>query len=233
MRPFFESAAMNDDGITLKSELHGNIDAQFDHLNKIGHALHELSPAFSDFVRDIKVQQLVKHLGYISPLLVQTMFLRKAAILGTAVPPHRDNTFLLSGTAVLGLWWALEEANTSNGCLWVLPGSHLRSEVEKRPRFVRTVDSQSNINRTVMLGQTLDKDVNQLDAYVPLEAHVGDLVLIHGDLLHQSLPNVSEKSRCALSLHLVDSAAPNYEWSAENWLQRGEVDGGSPPFRSF
>ena len=58
-----------------------------------------------------------------------------------------------------------------------------------------------------------------LPAQVPLPVKVGDLVLIHGQLDHLSLPNRSDKSRHTFQLHLVEGAAAGVEWSPKNWLQ--------------
>ncbi|MCH1922758.1 phytanoyl-CoA dioxygenase family protein, partial [Shewanella sp. A3A] len=57
-----------------------------------------------------------------------------------------------------------------------------------------------------------------LKEFVPLEVKSGDLVVIHGDLVHQSFENLSLVSRHALSLHVIDTEG--CEWSKQNWLQR-------------
>lgn len=42
--------------------------------------------------------------------------------------PHQDNSFLYTQpTTCTGLWLALEDATTINGCLWAIPGSHKRT----------------------------------------------------------------------------------------------------------
>ncbi len=50
--------------------------------------------------------------------------------------PHQDSTFLCTDPpSVVGLWWALEDATKTNGCLWTLPGAHTKGVAR---RFIRT-----------------------------------------------------------------------------------------------
>ena len=47
---------------------------------------------------------------------------------------------------------------------------------------------------------------------------IGDLVLIHGSVLHKSGRNTSTKTRYAYTFHMVDSP-PHAEYDEKNWLQ--------------
>lgn len=51
--------------------------------------------------------------------------------------------------------------------------------------------------------------------FVPIEVKAGSLVVIHGDLIHQSFENQSSKSRHAYSIHVVDTEG--CKWTQENW----------------
>ena len=64
------------------------------------------------------------------------------------------------------------------------------------------------------------------DAYVPLEAAAGTMVVLHGLLPHRSGANTSPRSRHAYSVHVVERSAT---YPAENWLQRSPSD----PARGF
>ena len=45
--------------------------------------------------------------------------------IGGEVVPHQDSTFIYTEPlSCVGLWWALEDADKSNGCLWALPEEH-------------------------------------------------------------------------------------------------------------
>ena len=48
--------------------------------------------------------------------------------------------------------------------------------------------------------------------------HSGDLVLIHGSVLHKSERNTSTRTRYAYTFHMVESP-PHAEYDAKNWLQ--------------
>jgi len=91
-------------------------------LNKVGHALHELVPAFRDYAHSAKVQRLVGALGLRAPDLVQSMYIFKQPRIGAPVTPHQDSCFLKTEPlSCVGLWLALEPANESNGTSTLAP----------------------------------------------------------------------------------------------------------------
>lgn len=186
-------------------------------INKIGHALHDLDRVFCAFSYSDNVQQIAEGFGLCSdPLVVQSMYIFKQPFIGGSVQPHRDATFIISEPdTCLGLWWALEDSTMTNGCLWAVPGSH-KDGVRKR--FVLNRQART----TEFVGE---EDVfYRQDAYKPLPMRKGDLVVLHGALMHMSLENSSPHSRHAYSIHLVDS-----KYSDESWLQRPV----EMPFRSL
>ncbi len=114
-----------------------------------------------------------------------------------------------------GLWFALEDATTENGCLWALPG---RQRDRLRARFRRGADG--------LALETLDPTPWPVAEAVPLQARRGSLIVLHGVLPHLSGPNRSPRSRHAYTLHVIDGAA---RYSADNWLQRAP----EMPLRGF
>ena len=120
---------------------------------------------------------------------------------------HQDAGFFdTDPSTVTTFWFALEDADRSNGCLWVEPGGH-RSPL--RQRFV------VRDGRAVM--EDLDATPWPSTGATPLEVKAGALVVFHGRLPHYSAPNRSAKSRHAYTLHAVDGDAA---YSPLNWLQR-------------
>jgi phytanoyl-CoA hydroxylase len=106
---FFEEHAFNPDG-TLKQSKEKSI-------NKIGHALHDLDPTFESLSRSDKVKNLVDDLVITQPLLLQSMYIFKQPNIGGEVTCHQDSTFLYTEpNAIVGLWFALEDATIDNGC---------------------------------------------------------------------------------------------------------------------
>src|SRR6202140_5045324 len=127
IRFFFEENAFLPDG-TLRETKERSI-------NKIGHALHDLDPAFDQFSRTTAIKQLVSDLGIVDPLLLQSMYIFKQPRIGGEVTCHQDATFLYTEPLRLaGLWFALEDATIENGCLWAIPGGH---KVGLKSRFMR------------------------------------------------------------------------------------------------
>src|SRR5262249_2696610 len=104
-------------------------------INKIGHALHDLDPVFSQFSRDPAIRELINDLGVERRLLLQSMYSFKQPNIGGEVTCHQDNTFLYTDPpSAIGLWFALEDAKVENGCLWAIPGGHAAG---LKSRFLR------------------------------------------------------------------------------------------------
>ncbi|KAJ6915534.1 phytanoyl-CoA dioxygenase isoform X2 [Populus alba x Populus x berolinensis] len=193
---FFEEKAFGDDG-SLKQPKQLSI-------NKVGHALHELDPVFKGFSSSEKSSGLLSSLGYKKPVIIQSMYIFKQPGIGGEVVPHQDNSFLYTEpTTCTGMWLALEDATLLNGCLWAIPGSHKNGLVR---RFLRGEN-----------GVYFDQPSPSYDQkdFVPIEVKAGSLVLIHGNLIHQSFENQSSKSRHAYSWHVVDT--DGCKWAPENW----------------
>jgi phytanoyl-CoA hydroxylase len=209
VRFFFEPGAFDREGrLRQAKELS---------INKGGHALHDLDPVFDAFSRDARVEAVARAIGLAEPLLLQSMYIFKQPRIGGEVTCHQDSTFLhTEPLSCVGFWFALEDATVENGCMWAEPGGHRRP---LRQRFVR--DGQ----RTRMV--TLDPEpLPTDDGLVPLPAAKGTLVLLHGQLPHRSGPNLSDRSRHAYALHLIDG---RYRYGPGNWLRRGA----GMPLRGF
>lgn len=105
-------------------------------LNKAGHGMHMIPGAFREYATSSKVRDLVHELGWVDPVVPQSMYIFKQPRVGGEVTSHQDSTFLYTEPrqTCLGLWLALDDATLENGCLWVRPGSH-REAV--RRKFVR------------------------------------------------------------------------------------------------
>jgi phytanoyl-CoA hydroxylase len=200
IRFFFEENAFNPDG-TLKQSKEQSI-------NKIGHALHDLDPAFDAFSRTPEIKQLVTDLGLGSPLILQSMYIFKQPRIGGEVTCHQDATFLYTEPLKLaGLWFALEDATIENGCLWAIPGGH---KLGLKSRFVRAEGGGSRF-------EVFDETPWPEEDLTPLEVAKGSLIVLHPLLPHLSRENRSAKSRHAYTLHVIEASSL---YPQENWLQR-------------
>jgi phytanoyl-CoA hydroxylase len=185
-------------------------------INKVGHALHDLDPVFAAFSRTADLAALAADLDIEEPLLLQSMYIFKQPRIGGEVGCHQDSSFLhTEPLSCIGLWFALEDATVENGCLLAEPGGHRRPLAA---RFHRE-------GWTTRL-ETLTPEPLPTEGLVPLEARRGDLVVLHGQLPHQSAANRSARSRHAYTLHLIDGAC---RYSADNWLERAA----DMPLRGF
>lgn len=209
IRFFFEEDAFESDGKLNQSKERS--------INKIGHALHDLDPVFSEFSKTPAIRQLVGALGIQDPLLVQSMYIFKQPEIGGEVTCHQDSAFLYTEPIdIAGLWFALEDATTENGCLWAIPGGH---QGGLKSRWRRNDDGRMGF-------EIFDPAPFPEEELVPLEVSQGSLIVLHGLLPHKSLANRSPKSRHAYTLHAIgdDSSYP-----ADNWLQRPD----GRPFQGF
>jgi ectoine hydroxylase-related dioxygenase (phytanoyl-CoA dioxygenase family) len=150
------------------------------------------------------------------------MIIMKQPSIGGAVPPHQDSTFLYTDPpSAVGFWYALEDCTVSNGCLSFLRGSHKWAPIAKR--FVRKPDNSG----TEFIpndgpkfppgdGYGIEKPEKEGD-YELAEVKAGTLILIHGNLLHKSERNTSEKGRIIYTFHVIEGEGTVYD--ERNWLQ--------------
>ena len=220
-------------------------------INKIGHNLHNLVPEFSAISHTGPIgtrnAAIARRLGFKDPRLLQSMLICKQPEIGGAVPPHQDSTFLYTKRpSAVGWWIALEDATRENGCLSFKRGSHRRTPV--RERFVRVdagggkggegtgFEKVEGVEGRWPKGlECQDEDEDQGEnlkdegegdgeEYELGEVEAGTLVLIHGNLLHKSEKNTSQKGRMIYTFHVIEGEE---EYDERNWLQ---VPGGPESF---
>jgi len=178
-------------------------------INKIGHAMHDLVPAFNEFCRLEVIGAILRDLGYRSPSLWQTMYIFKQPGIGGEVRWHQDASYLIAGPpGVTGIWIAIEDATRDNGCLWMQPGQH-RTPL----REIYEVDWQTRKGTL----STLDDTPWVTGQPQALEVAAGSVVFFSDHMPHYSSQNTSEHSRHAFTLHVSEKDA---DWPKQNWIQR-------------
>lgn len=199
---FLEEGALDSSGALLKPARLA--------INKIGHAMHDLNPAFKTFCQQPLFGKILRDIGYSAPLLWQTMYIFKQPHIGGEVRWHQDGSYLISDPSrVTGIWIAIEDANRDNGCLWVQPGGH-RSPL----REIYQVDWKKR------KGVLTDLDKTPWPGFekaVAVEVPLGSVVIFHDHMPHYSSQNRSDYSRHAFTLHVAEKTS---RWSGSNWLQR-------------
>jgi phytanoyl-CoA hydroxylase len=136
---------------------------------------------------------LVTRLVGEAPALFQDMALIKPPKIGREKPWHQDHAYFdlpLTAT-VVGVWIALDEATTENGCMVIYPGSHRQGPVVHFNR------------RDWQICDTYDR-FNGARA-VPLKP--GGALFFHSLLHHGTPANVSPHRRRAVQFHYAAASA--------------------------
>ncbi|KAL8932802.1 MAG: hypothetical protein Q9216_006667 [Gyalolechia sp. 2 TL-2023] len=217
IRFFFEEDAFDASTGELSKPKHRAI-------NKIGHYLHALNPAFRESTLNAYHAGIAQSLGFKDPRVLQSMVICKQPEIGGKVGSHQDSTFLYTDPpSAVGFWIALEDATEENGCLSFAKGSHRRTPV--RSRMVRKNDG-SGVEFVDVKGAKFPKDFDveekelEEEMYTMGEVKAGTLVLIHGNLLHKSEKNWSKRSRFIYTFHVIKG---ENEYDGRNWLQPPSV----------
>lgn len=202
VRFFFEEGAVDQDGkLTLDPKLA---------LNKMGHALHVLDPCAKEITFSNKVKSVARSLDLKKPCVIQSMVIFKPPHIGGEVKPHQDSTFLYTSPMnLVGFWIALEDADLENGCMWFAPGSHKKGVVGRLKRRL-----ENGAMATFYEG---DRPSISPEEFIAVPVQKGTLVLLHGEVVHKSGANSSDRSRNIYTFHLYDAATST--WSESNWLQ--------------
>ncbi len=209
IRFFLEENAFDDSGKLKQSKEES--------LNKIGHAMHDLDPVFDRFSRTSKLANLAQSIGFEEPAIIQSMYIFKPQRIGGEVVCHQDSTYIYTEPeSCVGFWFALEDATIDNGCMYFIPGGH---KMNLKQRNFRVSDKELKTD-------ILDPEPWPEHLKLPAEAQTGTLVIFDGRSPHMSGPNLSDKSRHAYTLHVIDQTC---HWPAENWLQRSS----ELPLRGF
>ena len=200
IRFFLEADAFDEEGRLRQ--------AKEESLNKMGHAMHDIDPVFDRFSHSLALAEIASRLGFEQPGIIQSMYIFKPPRIGGEVVCHQDSTYLYTEPeSCVGFWFALEDATIENGCMYFIPGGH-KSPLKQRNYRTGEFSLTTEIVDPTPWPEHLKR---------PAEARAGTLVVFNGRAPHMSGPNLSEKSRHAYTLHVIDQAC---DYPAENWLQR-------------
>ena len=115
--------------------------------------------------------------------------------------PHQDNTYPRNENGkYITTNFFLEDADIENGTLYVYPGSHKGGLYEAD--MTRSYRESSNKNP----GNTIDDGVLDKFEKVTVNFKKGDMIVLHGNLIHGSYPNLStDRNRPLLSCSYISS----------------------------
>jgi phytanoyl-CoA hydroxylase len=155
-------------------------------------------PAFASFLRTPGLLPVITDVlgtGDVDCFLSQFIFKNPGA---WGQPWHQDSYYFPFEPArpIVGLWLAVTEATLDNGCLHVLPGSHVEPVHEHVP------DRREGAN----YGYTEIVD-HDMSAATPVLMSPGDLLVFDSHLMHRSTDNVSDGIRAAMVFHVAHAGS--------------------------
>jgi hypothetical protein len=146
--------------------------------------------------------------------LFSSHFIAKPPGTGRRVPWHEDSAYwrkMMHPHDVVTVWLAIDPSTRSNGCMKVIPRTHLGgggfSEYED-------VDPTTNI----FAARIKPAQVDEAKA-VYLELHPGQCSLHHAKLMHASDPNTSATRRCGYTMRYLSTRVKLNEEFCGKWHQ--------------
>jgi ectoine hydroxylase-related dioxygenase (phytanoyl-CoA dioxygenase family) len=166
-----------------KSQI-GLLDRHFDH------------PFIMELATLPNVLDCVEELMGPNILLLATHFFCKYGPDTKYVAWHQDVTYWgLEPSRALTVWYAVDDSDIENGCMRVIPGSHLAGIREHSKAYA--AGNLLSVNQEAPVA-----DAEAANA-VDLELRAGEASVHDGMTVHCSLPNLSNRRRCGLTLRYV------------------------------
>ncbi|HLV98430.1 MAG TPA: phytanoyl-CoA dioxygenase family protein [Ktedonobacterales bacterium] len=181
------------------------------------------TPHFRDerllaFLLSKEVLDLVEPLIGPNIALWSSHFICKDPYTGRATPWHEDSAFWEGRCSaydqMVTVWLALDRSTRANGCMQVLPGTHLAGG------FSEYVDIDPT--RNTFASQIKDLDTSQA---VSFELEPGECSLHDGRIMHGADANTSPYRRCGYTMRYLSTAIqvyPDKNRGHRIWLARGK-----------
>jgi ectoine hydroxylase-related dioxygenase (phytanoyl-CoA dioxygenase family) len=143
-------------------------------------------------------------------------FIGKEPRIGRATPWHQDSAYwagrLDRYDQIVTVWLALDDVDADNGCMQVIPGSHLGGDFST----YRAVDGDKNL----FTSEIADLDTSTA---VRFELHRGECSLHDGRMVHGAAPNTSDRRRLGYTMRYVSAETtiiPERNIGHRLWLAR-------------
>ncbi len=153
--------------------------------------------AFYDLARDPRILDLAEAVMGPDLVLLFTHLFCKPADSARDVPWHQDGPFWpVEPLASVTVWVALDDVDSGNGAMRVIPGSHRDYQLH---RLVDRADS--TLNREIDAGSIDDQDA------VTIELQSGQVSLHDIGIVHGSAANRSGRRRAGLALRYMPATS--------------------------
>jgi phytanoyl-CoA hydroxylase len=164
-------------------------DAREDHIRKFAWYVEDSEPLRAAAMAPRLHRALDQILGE-GRVLFQDMALIKPPRIGSPKPWHQDAAYFRVSDPglIVGVWIALDAARRENGCMEVVPGSHLDGPAVHLPH--------ADMNQCEIRAEHL-----RLADRVAIELDPGDALIFHALLHHYTAPNRSDLRRRAVQFH--------------------------------
>jgi hypothetical protein len=186
---------------------------------------HFRDPRLLDFLLSDEVLDTVQPLVGPDIALWTSHFISKDPFTGRETPWHEDSAFwngrLSAYDHIVTVWLALGPSNRGNGCMRVIPGSHLNGGFSE------------GYVPTDMSVQTFHAQLSGVDESraVDFELQRGEFSLHDGRIVHGAKPNTSSVRRTGYTMRYFPASVQvlpveqNAGWKI--WLARGEDTAGN------
>jgi hypothetical protein len=177
-----------------------------------------------DFLLADEVLDVVEPLVGPDIALWTSHFISKEPFKGRPTPWHEDSAYwngrLSEYDRIVTIWLALGPSNRENGCMRVIPGTHLNGGFSE----YRPVDTRV---------QTFHAEITEVDESkaVDFELERGQFSLHDGRIMHGAKPNTSPVRRTGYTMRYFPASVKvlpveqNAGWKI--WLARGEDRAGN------
>jgi non-heme Fe2+,alpha-ketoglutarate-dependent halogenase len=177
------------------------------------HKSHLLFTWLAELIRRDTILDAVEDLHGPDLLCWSTNFFIKEKTNPAFVSWHQDSTYWgLSKPDVVSAWIAFTSANSGNGAMQVIPGSHTVDQIPHRDTF----DKHNLLTR----GQEVAVDVDAGNA-VTIALEPGEMSLHHVRLVHGSPPNTSNDRRIGFAIRYVPTSVSQIAGTDSATLVRG------------
>jgi hypothetical protein len=178
-----------------------------------------------DYLLGDEVLDIVEPLVGPDIALWTSHFISKDPFTGRSTPWHEDSAFwngrLSAYDHIVTVWLALSPSNRTNGCMRVVPGSHLEGGFH------------DNYVPTDMSVQTFHAEIPDVDESqaVDFELERGEFSMHDGRIVHGAKPNTSPVRRTGYTMRYFPASVrvlpveQNAGWKI--WLARGQDSAGN------
>lgn len=161
------------------------------------HALSLISEHAKRLEADERILNLVEELVQPGVAVHSSKLVTKLPLANDICHWHQDDAYFgTPGRSRCSVWIPLQDTDTRNGCLWVVPASHRQGLLEHGRK-------EWGVCRLA-----LNEDAVDLARAVPLPAKAGSLVIFHSQVWHHSRNNETNQIRRAFIVTYQEATAP-------------------------